>query len=152
MAAAAPEPEAARPNLKCFPAEAEVAPLGLVYLAGPASGPPPSFRLPLAGGQAAVDTRALGVQHGEWQDELAALCTVLSHMIELAGLYTEASGDCLLNALTLGFAGVHDRVPGLSEARPVESPPQPAPPPLDVFVVPPDSGLPPELLAEVTAR
>ena len=92
---------------------------GLVYLhdpAGPAA-PAPSLLLPAvvlgrsgqSSGGGLLEQLSCRVDH---EQEVNALLQGPMRRIEhLVDLYTEASGDCLLNALSLGMFGVHDRAP-----------------------------------------
>ena len=83
--------------------------------------PPPSLMLPsavlarvdkLSGGtRARTELLHLFGARADVEVEVGSLKGSVRGIELLADLYTEASGDCLLNALSLALFGVHDRAP-----------------------------------------
>ena len=100
---------------------------GLVFLGVPDEAalalaePPPSLMLPsavlarvdkLSGGtRARTELLHLFGARADVEVEVGSLKGSVRGIELLADLYTEASGDCLLNALSLALFGVHDRAP-----------------------------------------
>ena len=100
---------------------------GLVFLGVPDEAalalaePPPSLMLPsavlarvdkLSGGtRARTELLHLFGARADVEVEVGSLKGSVRGIELFADLYTEASGDCLLNALSLALFGVHDRAP-----------------------------------------
>ena len=85
---------------------------GLVYLDFPLANNPPSFMLPCHSESKTAEAilKHVGTRQ-EIASEVKALKEPLTTIEKLADLYTEASGDCLLNALCLSLFGLQDLPP-----------------------------------------